>query len=236
MKRSGKLAIVVTGALALAAGALIASGAPVRPVIIALLNWVRSAGLLGVVVYAAVYVGTAVCFVPPLLLNTAAGFLWGPAAGLAVVLPANVVAAVATFSLGRLLGRDWVARRLWRSRRLTALDHALCTAGLRFVLLMKLSPICPFATLNYVLGTTGLRRRDFLLASLVGTLPGTLLYVSLGSLLGGAAEIFGHHPAQGTGWQAELFAMGLTLMAVAAMVLLRAARKELNRACEPGQG
>ncbi len=66
-------------------------------------------------------------------------------------------------------------------RSCSAANCATRAAGLSFVLLLKLSPICPFATLNYVLGTTRMRLRDFLVASILGTLPGTLLYLFLGS-------------------------------------------------------
>ena len=49
------------------------------------------------------------------------------------------------------------------------------------VLLSRLSPVFPFTLLNYFLGLTTVRLGPYLLGNLIGMLPGTFLYVYLGS-------------------------------------------------------
>jgi uncharacterized membrane protein YdjX (TVP38/TMEM64 family) len=64
------------------------------------------------------------------------------------------------------------------------------------VFLTRLSPIFPFTLLNYLLGLTTVRTSSYVLANLIGMLPGTFLYVYIGvaardALSGGAnASVF----------------------------------------------
>ena len=56
------------------------------------------------------------------------------------------------------------------------------------VLLLRLSPVFPFNLLNDALGITKVSLKDYFLAS-VGMLPGTVMYVYIGSLAGDIATI-----------------------------------------------
>ena len=229
MARSHKIVLTVFGSVALAAVVVGVSGGSMKAIFISFLTWVHGAGILGAILYSLLYVGACVCFIPPLLLNTAAGFLWGPTVGSAVVLPANVTAAVVTFGLGRRLGRAWLVHQLSRNRRLSAIDRAIRQTGLKFVFLLKLSPLCPFAIMNYALGATQLRLRDFAWASLVGSVPGTLLYVWLGSLLRSISDVLSRQTPNAPQWPHALM-VGIITLGAAVLVLIRAARQELERA------
>ncbi len=59
---------------------------------------------------------------------------------------------------------------------------------MKIVLLTRLSPIFPFNLLNYGLGVTGVSLKDYVVGS-VGMIPGTVMYVYLGSLAGSIATI-----------------------------------------------
>ncbi len=220
-----KIVVSVLGVIA-AVMLLMAHGLPLRQSGEALLEWVRHAGFAGVLLFVGVYVLSSLCLVPSLMLNVAAGYLWGLPLGMAIVLPANAGAAVTAFVFGRWLARDWAAARVARSRRLSAFDAALGRAGLKVMLLMRLSPVSPFAILNYTLGVTRVRFRDFVIASLFGTVPGTLLYVAIGSALGGAREVFAGATRP---WQHQLMLWGVIPLAVAMVLLVRTARHELHR-------
>ena len=50
--------------------------------------------------------------------------------------------------------------------------------------LLRLSPVVPFNVLNYAFGVTRVSLRDYVLASWIGMMPGTLMYVYLGSIAG----------------------------------------------------
>lgn len=229
MKKAIAIALVGIAIATLLVGARV-YGFSVQQSGMALLGWLRSAGLGGILLFIALYVLSSLFLVPCLGWNVAAGFVWGLPLGALIVLPANLAAALVTFLFGRWVARDWVARRIARYRRLSALDAALESAGLKIVLLMRMSPISPFAMLNYALGVTRMRIRDFVIASLFGTLPGTVIYLVLGSALSRASQVLGVRPA----WQHQLLIVGMIPLAGAMALLARIARQELNRLINEG--
>jgi len=68
-------------------------------------------------------------------------------------------------------------------------DEAVAREGWKIVALTRLSPVFPFNLLNYAFGLTNVRVRDYVVASWAGTLPGTILYVYLGSLAGDLTRV-----------------------------------------------
>ena len=82
----------------------------------------------------------------------------------------------------------------------------------------------PFGVLN-----AALEGRDYLLGSLLGMFPGTLLYVYLGSLVTSATELAsGRRPSAGLAGEA-LFGVGLLATGVATVLVTRAARRALEQ-------
>src|SRR5207302_6285236 len=92
--------------------------------------------------------------------------------------------ATAAFLVGRYLARDWVAHRIEANQKFKAIDQAVGREGGKIVLLTRLSPIFPFNLLNYAFGVTQVTLRSYFLASAVGMIPGTILYVYIGSVAG----------------------------------------------------
>lgn len=188
---------------------------------------VREAGALGVALFVLSYVVSTVVLLPGLLLTLAAGFAYGPVWGLAIASPASVAGATCAFLLGRTLLRDWAARKVGASARARAIDAAVEREGFKFVLLLRLSPLFPFNVLNYALSLTRVRTGTYILASFLGMLPATALYVYLGSLATAAAEL--SSAAEGGGG-ARTALYGVGLLATAAVVFMgtRAARRALD--------
>src|ERR687883_71015 len=147
-----------------------------------------AAAVAGLVVLAAAY-ALACLVVPGSLMTLAAGSLFGVVVGTAVVSLASVTGASLAFWLGRTLARDLVEKRLAGNPRFRALDQAVAAGGFKIVLLTRLSPLFPFTLLNYAFGLTRVRFRDYVLASWVGMLPGTVMYVYLGSTVKELADV-----------------------------------------------
>lgn len=204
-------------------------GAWLAHVLVGLLDWARGAGLGGAVVFGLLYVLATLLFLPGSVLTLGAGFLYGLALGLAVVVPSSVLGALLAFLLGRTVLRKPVARLLKRHPRFQAVDQAVGEQAFRVVLLLRLSPVVPFNLLNYGLGVTRVRLGTYLLASVLGMLPGTVLYVYLGTLLTSATELLsGHRPS--SGWAGKVFFFGgLVATAVAVVLISRAARRALDK-------
>lgn len=219
---------LVFGAALLLVVAVAAYFLPLRPYLQVLLEWVRGVGAWGPFLLAIAYVIATVCFVPGSLMTLGAGFLFGVVLGAVTVSLASVAGASAAFWLSRTIARGWVERRFASDRRFEALDRAIEQAGFKIVVLVRLSPVIPFTAINYVLGLTKISYRDFLLASWIGMLPGTILYAYLGSTFQSLAEL-GSGTSPGGAVSQAFFIAGLVLTLIATIVVTRIARRALRQ-------
>lgn len=197
--------------------------------LLGLAAWIRGAGAVGVVAYSVVYVLATVLLLPGSVLTLAAGFAYGPLWGTLLISPVSVTAATLAFLLGRFVFRGWVSRRVEQDPRFRAIDKAVGENGFKIVLLLRLSPLFPFNLLNYALGVTGVPLGSYVLASFIGMLPGTFLYVYLGSLVTNASEITSGTARAGAAGQALYFA-GLVATLAVTVIVTRVARKALREA------
>lgn len=195
-----------------------------------LVAWVRGAGAKGVVLYFLVYVLAAVVLFPESILTMAAGFLYGPIWGTALVSPASVSGATLAFLVGRFFVRDWVARKVATNMKFEAIDSSIGQRGFYIVFLLRLSPLFPFNLLNYALGLTRVRTKEFVVASFIGMLPGTFLYTYIGSSVTTAAELLSGKATHGEHWSQMLFFGGLAATVIVTALVAYSARKALRRA------
>lgn len=224
-------------AVGVALGAVILAGLvwlPLDAAVLALAHWIRDAGAVGVVAFMVLYVSAVVMLLPGSMFTLVAGFAYGPLWGTAVAWPSAVMASIAAFSIGRYLARDWVHRRVSGDPRYAAIDAAVAHNGLRITALLRLSPVTPYNLLNYALGGSSVRARDYLLAS-PAMLPGTALYVYIGSLVPSAAELVGGETPDAGAAGNALYWGGLAATAAVAVLLTRMARKALAEALVPPQ-
>ena len=212
--------------LLLAAAAAALAWLPLGEAMATTLEAVRGLGAWGPLALIVVYVVATILFVPGAVLTVGAGFLFGVPLGVPLISLASVLAASAAFAIGRTVARRWIEAKVAANRRFRALDEAIGRHGFKIVILMRLSPIFPYALTNYAFAVTRIPFRDFLLASWIGMLPGTLLYVWLGSALKSVAEIVtGQY--QGGAAQSVFLVVGLLATVAATVYLTRLARAAL---------
>lgn len=186
------------------------------------LDWVGALGVRGQVLFVLIYIVATVLLIPGSALGLGAGALFGVVRGSVLVSLASTLGATCAFLLGRYLARDWVARRIERRTLFAAIDRAVAGEGWKIVLLTRLSPVFPFTLLNYAFGLTRVSLRDYVLASWVGMMPGTVMYVYLGSLARAGVE----RRARTTGeW--VLYGVGLLATIIVTVLVTRLARKAL---------
>lgn len=173
-----------------ALGLLVLAGRQLAPAVPAFQGWVGGLGAWGPLAFVAGYAVTVVAFVPGSLLTLAGGAAFGLFRGVAYVWLAATLGAGLAFLVARYLARPWVEQRVAADPRFAAIDRAIASQGGRIVFLLRLSPLFPFSLLNYALGLTRVRFRDYMIASL-GMLPGTVLYVYYGSRAGELAQAAG---------------------------------------------
>jgi len=212
---------------------LITAGAlfDLQELVLNLLNYLENLGPLGYVIFFVAYVAACVLFIPGSLLTLGAGAIYGVFAGTILVSVSSTIGATAAFLVGRYLARDWVARKIRGNAKFAAIDNAVGVEGWKIVGLTRLSPVFPFNLLNYAYGLTTVRLRDYILASWIGMLPGTIMYVYLGSLAKSLSSLGADCPdCERTALQWTLYGLGLVATIAVTILITRIARRALRQA------
>jgi uncharacterized membrane protein YdjX (TVP38/TMEM64 family) len=230
MKTSTVTRIAIAGLIG-AAAVVGLFGLPVNDYVVRFLDWVDSMGVWGPVFLAAAYVIACVLFVPGWILTLGAGFLFGLVRGTIAVSLGSVLGATLAFLIGRGLLRDWIEKRMGTYPRFQTVDRAIGREGFKIVLLLRLSPLFPFNLMNYALGLTKVSTRKYVLASWIGMLPVTIVYVYIGSALKSLSEVAAGTPRDST-TRTTLFVVGLLMTFVATIVITRVANRALNAVVE----
>ena len=163
--------------------------------------------------FVVVYAAFTVLLLPVGLLSAAAALMWGWKLGAAIELGTVAMASLIPFFLARKGLSGWVQRRL-PHRDLPALDSGFN------LFLLRVVPLVPFVALNYIAGATRVRTRDYVLATVAGSVPSAVLFAYFVDTMAGASL--------GVATQAKI-AGACALVAAAAIILRLAARRVARR-------
>lgn len=154
-------------------------------------------GPLGAALYPCFYALCNVMLLPAGVLSIGGGLFFGLWWGFAIVLAGNVLGAAIAFLVSRTIGRNWVARRLFRYRKWRILDQAIDREGWKIVVLSQVHPLFPTSLINYLYGVTRIGFWRCMLWVLIGQAPGIFLYTYFGTLAQRGIEILKgrSHPA-----------------------------------------
>jgi uncharacterized membrane protein YdjX (TVP38/TMEM64 family) len=194
------------------------------------LLWVKNLGSVGIVAFVVIYNLATILFIPGSLLTLGGGALYGVFWGSVYVVIAATLGATIAFLIGRYYVRSWVAKQLQGHPKFQAIDQAVAEEGLKIVLLTRLSPMFPFNLLNYAFGVTCVSLKDYVIGS-IGMIPGSMMYVYLGSLVGDIA-LLGmpqemNSQAQTVQWLIKI--VGFLATIAVSLYITRIAKKALNQ-------
>src|SRR6059058_3147885 len=188
------------------------------------LDWIGKLGPWGPVIFAGLYVVATVLFIPGSVLTLGAGAVFGVALGSVCVSISATLGATAAFLVGRYLARDAIARKIAKNEEFATIDRAVADEGWKIVLLTRLSPVFPFTLLNYAFGLTRVKLSHYVVASWLGMIPGTVMYVYLGSLIN-----VGAGGRQRTTGEWVLYGVGLLATVTVTVFVTRLAKKALAK-------
>ena len=130
-----------------------------------------------------VYAGAIALSLPGgLVLSLACGLLFGRALGTALAVTAATLGATLVFLAARYLFADAMRRRLGASG--TRINAAFTRHAFNYLLFLRLVPLFPFFLVNIAPALTSVPLRTYVLATLLGIIPGTFVYVNLGAAVG----------------------------------------------------
>jgi uncharacterized membrane protein YdjX (TVP38/TMEM64 family) len=187
-------------------------------------GWIQAFGVWGVVIFGLVYIIAVIVLAPAGPMTIAAGLAFG-AWGFPLVVIAATIGAALAFLVSRYLAREKVKHLVENRPKFKAVGKAVTEDGWKIVGLLRLSPLVPFNLQNYAFGVTEIGFLPYVVATFVGIMPGTALYIYLG-VLGKAA-------ASGQGGDAVrwvFFAIGLVATAIVAFIITRKAKASLKEA------
>ncbi len=190
------------------------------------LDWISELGVIAPVVFMAIYILACVLLLPGFILTLGAGVVFGVAKGSIVVSIGSTLGATCAFLVGRYLARGWVTDKIAGNEKFKAIDEAVARQGWKIVLLTRLSPVFPFNLLNYAFGLTKVSLKQYFLASWLGMIPVTVMYVYIGSLAGDLASLGTGERTRSTGeW--ILYGAGLLAAVAVTVFVTRLAKKAL---------
>ncbi len=174
----GKLLALIVAVTALF---LIMKFLPVQQWLRSFNDWVGQMGVAGIFIFIGVYVAATVLLTPGAILTIGAGFTFGLWIAFLAVSAGSTLGAALAFLIARFIARDKIEAIAQRNQKFRRIDSAIGREGAKLIFLLRLSPVIPFNLSNYFYGLTGVKFWPYVLASWLGMMPATFLYVYIGT-------------------------------------------------------
>jgi len=144
--------------------------------------------VIGIFSFVCIYILIVLLILPASRLSLLSGFLYGSYLGSIIVLISASIGASVAFFVSKSFFAKKLKNLFSRYPKLSVMEKVVDKGGLKLIFLARLSPIFPFSILNYFYGLNNIKFRDFSLG-LLGIIPGTFLYCSIGSLANSLQEL-----------------------------------------------
>ncbi len=192
-------------------------------------DWVGQMGTAGIFIFILVYAVATVLLAPGAILTIGAGFAFGLWKGFLAVSVGATLGASLAFLVARFIAREKVESITKGNKKFRNIDNAIGKQGAKLVFLLRLSPVIPFNLSNYFYGLTGVKFWPYVFASWIGMMPGTFLYVYIGTAGKAAVSAAAGGEAIRHGWQYwTLMSVGLAATIAVTIWVTKIARDALK--------
>jgi len=187
-------------------------------------------GMAGIFIFIGVYAVATALMAPGSILTFGAGFAFGLWKGFLAVSAGATLGASLAFLVARFIAREKIEAITRRNETFRKIDNAIGKQGAKLIFLLRLSPIIPFNLSNYFYGLTAVKFWPYVLASWIGMMPGTFLYVYIGTAGKTAASAAAGGEAMKHGWQYWTFmSVGLVATIIVTIWVTKIARNALRK-------
>jgi uncharacterized membrane protein YdjX (TVP38/TMEM64 family) len=201
---------------------------PLVPALEHVSAWLGGLGVVGAALFAVLIAASSLCLLPASPFVIAASAVFGFSLGLLTSVVGIILGAASGYLISRLFLRKDLADQLKGRPTFKAIDQAIAEEGWKIVFLLRLCPI-PFGLANYLYGLTAIPFLPYLLTSVLGAIPGMILFSQLGAA--GKADL--HDLATGHfhkgGGEIALLVLSLTASVLLVVLLPRLARRALEK-------
>lgn len=144
-------------------------------------SWILSFGWISPVIYMAMYIVRPFVLFPASVLAMAGGLAFGTWLGMLYTLIGETIGAILSFLFARKVGTSLFGGK--EDPRFAKLERAMARRGFSMVLMLRIAPFVPFDLVSYSAGVARVPMRAYVVATIIGTLPGTFAYNYLGATL-----------------------------------------------------
>ena len=142
---------------------------------------IENYGNLAPIIFIFLYIVFTLFFFPGTILTISSGILFGTILGTIYTIIGATIGGTLAFFLSKFLGRGFVKDILEKKyEKLNDYDKKLEEKGFRIVAFLRLIPIFPFNGLNFGLGLSKVKTKDFILGTIVGIIPGSFTLAFFG--------------------------------------------------------
>jgi uncharacterized membrane protein YdjX (TVP38/TMEM64 family) len=194
-------------------------------------DWVAQMGTAGIFIFIGVYAVATVLVAPGAILTIGAGFAFGLWKGFLAASGGATIGAALAFLVARFIARDKIEAIAQRNDKFRKIDNAIGRQGTKLIFLLRLSPVIPFNLSNYFYGLTAVKFWPYVVASWIGMMPGTFLYVYIGTAGKAAVAAAADDGAAAKhGWQHWTFlCVGFAATIIVTIWVTKIARDALKR-------
>ena len=186
-------------------------------------------GVVGIFIFIGVYALATVLMAPGSILTIGAGFVFGLWKGFLAAWVGATLGAALAFLVARFVARDKIEAIARRNEKFRKIDNAIGKQGAKLIFLLRLSPVIPFNLSNYFYGLTAVKFWPYVVASWLGMIPGTFLYVYIGVASKAAVAATAGGEAIKHGWQYWTFlGVGLVATVIVTIWVTKIARDALK--------
>ncbi|CEI73181.1 MULTISPECIES: TVP38/TMEM64 family protein [Romboutsia] len=142
-------------------------------------EYVKTFGVLAPLIYIVMFSLVPLTFFPDSVLAISAGLIFGFSKGYIYTTIGALIGASIAFFIARYLGKEIIKRK--SSDKLEKIERLIEKNGFYIIFLLRLIPLFPFDVISYGAGITNVKYKDFILATLFGTIPGIAVFTNIGA-------------------------------------------------------
>jgi uncharacterized membrane protein YdjX (TVP38/TMEM64 family) len=140
---------------------------------------VLSYGVYAPIIFIILFTFVPLTLFPDAILAIAGGLIFGLVQGSLYIMIGAVLGATLSFFLARFYS-DWLRNKL-QSEKFLNIDKSVKQNGFLIIFLLRLIPLVPFDIISYSAGFSSVRYKDFIFATLLGIIPGVVVYANIGA-------------------------------------------------------
>lgn len=141
-------------------------------------SFILSFGIWAPLIYIIMFTLIPLTLFPDAILAIASGTIFGVFWGTVYTMIGALCGASLSFFIARFLGREWVLKLI--RHKAQWFDDGVEKQGFLIILIMRLVPLIPFDIISYGAGLSKIKYSDFMMGSMLGIIPGVVIYVNLG--------------------------------------------------------